>query len=240
MSGAAATRNFNEERYGAATPGDIEDDRIRTVMRLLRAYKGKRLLDVGCTDGFLSERFRKLGLYVVGVDASESAVEKARARCDEAHVGDLDRLPLPLPDGVVDGVFAGEVLEHIFRTEEFLEEMHRLTTPGGFMVLTTPNLACWANRVSLLAGYQPFFTEIGTRPSNCGHPFRGNTLYPAGHIRVMTASALRELLGRCGWELVSLHGAGMLERRGVKTLDIVISRLFPSLASDLIAVCRRT
>ena len=71
MSGAAATRNFNEERYGDATPGDIEDDRIRTVMRLLRAYKGKRLLDVGCTDGFLSERFRKLGLYVVGVDASE-------------------------------------------------------------------------------------------------------------------------------------------------------------------------
>jgi len=215
-----------------------QDARIGVFMPLVAAHRGKRILDVGCFDGHLSERFKALGLYVVGIDGSKLAVERARSRTDEAYYADLDRLPVPLPDAYVDGVFAGEVLEHLFRTEEFLEEMARLTRPGGFLILTTPNLASWINRMGMLFGWQPLFTETGTRPSNSGNPLRQMAL-PAGHIRVMTAAGLRDLLERSGWKVEKFHGAPLLERPVVRTLDRLVSRFFPSLASDLIAVCKR-
>ncbi len=232
---------FNDERYGELlhAPEESDDARMRVVSKLLKPHRGQRLLDVGCMDGFLSERFRREGFRTVGLDASPRAIERAREICDEAYVADFDKLPLPLRDGHVDGVFAGEVIEHVFRTEEFLEELARVTAPGGFLVLTTPNLACWINRLSLLVGWQPFFTEVGVRPGSNGNPLRQKDLLPAGHIRVMTARSLRDLLERCGWSVVKICGAGVMTRPGVRQVDETVSRLLPSFASDLIAYCRK-
>ncbi len=237
----ALSKNFNEERYAGVQNDPVtfrSDPRIRQVLSLIRPFRGGRLLDVGCTDGFLSAIFREEGFYTIGVDASPSALEKAKSRCDETHVADLEKQSLPLPNTSVDLVFAGEVVEHVFRTEEFLEELARVTKSGGHLVLTTPNLACWLNRIGLLFGWQPFFSEVGTRPSNFGNPLR-STSDPAGHIRLFTASSLRDLLERCGWKVLEFRGAGLMERPPVRWIDRGISRLFPPLASNLIALCEK-
>lgn len=238
----ALSKNFNEERY-ADTHNDSAafraDPRIRQVLSLLAPFRGGRLLDVGCMDGFLSSIFRDEGMRTVGVDASPTAIERAKRNGHEAYVADLDKPPLPLPDASVDLVFAGEVVEHVFRTEEFLEELARVTKAGGHLVLTTPNLACWLNRVVLLVGWQPFFTEVGTRPGKSGNPLRTVDLAPAGHIRLFTASSLRDLLERSGWQVLEFRGAGLMERKPVRWVDRLISRLVPSLASDLIVLCRK-
>lgn len=235
-------RNFNEERYAEArneTATFRSDPRLRAVLDLIRPFSGGRILDAGCTDGFLSILFKEEGFYTIGVDASPTAVERAKTRCHEAMVADLGKPPLPLPDESVDVVFAGEVIEHIFRTEEFLEELRRVTKPGGHLLLTTPNLACWLNRVVLLLGWQPFYTEVGTRPSNTGNPLRSKTLAPAGHIRLFTPSSLRDLMQRCGWKVVAMRGAGLMDRPLVKQVDRAMSRCFPSLASDMIVLAQK-
>ncbi len=242
MTSENSDRNFNEERYAQIrNETDLVrgDQRIRAVLDLMRPFRGAKLLDVGCTDGFLSALFREEGFYTIGVDASPSAVERAKSRCHEAFVGDLDKPPLPFQDAIMDLVFAGEVIEHVFRTEEFLEELRRVTKPGGHLILTTPNLAWWLNRLVLMVGWQPFFSEVGTRPSNTGNPLRSKALTPAGHIRLFTASSLKNLLQRSGWRVEALRGAGLVERQPLRTFNKVISRWFPSLASDLIVLCRR-
>lgn len=233
--------NFNDDRYGEQdnAPEEAYDARLSVVSGLLAPHRGKRLLDVGCMDGFLSRRFRKDGFYTVGLDASSRAIEKAKTVCNEAYVAHFDKLPFPVGDAYVDGVFAGEVLEHIFNTEGFLEELARVTAPGGFLVLTTPNLACWINRICLLLGWQPFFSEVGVRPGSAGNPLRQTGLTPSGHIRLFTSRSLRDILDRCGWEVVTLKGAPLLSRPGIRHIDSIISRLFPSLACDLIAYCRK-
>lgn len=232
---------FNDERYGelAHTPGEEDDPRMRVVSALLKPHRGGRLLDVGCMDGFLSRRFRREGFHTIGLDASARAIERAREVCHEAHVADFEKFPFPIAKESVDVVFAGEVLEHVFRTEEFLEELRRVTVPGGHMVLTTPNLACWINRLCLLAGWQPFFSEVGVRPGVSGNPLRRKELQPAGHIRLFTAKALEELLEQCGWEVVKLRGAPLLSRGAVRHVDAWVSNSLTAMACDLIAYCRK-
>lgn len=241
--GVALGRDFNERRYGQVRPNEAEssDDRVMLMMSLvkrIRALGAKSILDVGCTDGFLSQKFRDLGLYTIGIDASASAVESARARTDEAYVADTGKEPLPLPDGKVELVWAGEIIEHVFDTEFFAEELLRVTKPGGRLILSTPNLGAWINRIALLLGTQPFFTEVGVRPSNQGSFLRKITT-PAGHIRNFTQSSLKDLLQRSGWTVESMHGAALLTGKRVLWLDKIVSHAFPSLATDLVFVCRK-
>jgi 2-polyprenyl-3-methyl-5-hydroxy-6-metoxy-1,4-benzoquinol methylase len=240
---ADAASSFNEARYGKFDfdrDVPVLEDRMVVVLDLIRGLGAKRILDVGCTDGFLSEKFRAMGMYTVGVDASPGAVEsaKAKGRVDEAYVADLGRQPLPLPDGSVDLVWAGEIIEHIFDTEAFIDDLKRVLAPGGRLVLSTPNLASWINRISLLLGQQPFFTEVGVRPSNSGSFLRKVTT-PAGHIRVFTPSSLRHLLKAGGWEVESLRGASILTTGMGARVDRVLGRVVPSLATDMICVCRK-
>jgi 2-polyprenyl-3-methyl-5-hydroxy-6-metoxy-1,4-benzoquinol methylase len=237
----STSASFNESRYGSVrfAGEDVKfDDRVQTVLRLIRATGAKRILDVGCGDGFLSAEFRKMGMYVIGVDASPGAVEAAKARCDEAYVADLGHARLPVPDACADLIWAGEIIEHIFDTETFVEDLLRVLQPGGRLILSTPNLASWINRVSLLLGQQPFFTELGVRKSNWGS-FLRKPGEPAGHIRNFTPSGLRHLLVSCGWTFESLHGAGLIVSKALRPFDRLVSHALPSLATDLILICRK-
>ncbi|MDB5105075.1 MAG: SAM-dependent methyltransferase [Fibrobacteres bacterium] len=237
----STSAGFNESRYGSIRFGgdDLKwDDRVRTVLDLVRKTGAKRILDVGCGDGFLSADFRKLGMYTIGVDASPGAVEAAKGRCDEAYVADLGNAKLPVPDACVDLIWAGEIIEHIFDTETFVEDLLRVLQPGGRLIMSTPNLASWINRVSLAIGQQPFFTELGVRKSNWGS-FLRKVGEPAGHIRNFTPGGLRHLLVSCGWTYESLHGAGLITSKSLRGFDKAVSHAFPSLATDLIIICRK-
>jgi trans-aconitate methyltransferase len=59
-----------------------EDARYATLMALMRRYEGEGpLLDVGCGDGLLEERYRQFSqIEVVAFDYSAAAIEQANAR----------------------------------------------------------------------------------------------------------------------------------------------------------------
>uniref|UniRef100_E6Q525 Methyltransferase type 11 domain-containing protein n=1 Tax=mine drainage metagenome TaxID=410659 RepID=E6Q525_9ZZZZ len=66
---------------------------------------------------------------------------------------------LPFDDACFDVAIFGEVIEHLVDPDAALQEISRVLRPGGYLVLTTPNLACWFNRIVLVIGVQPIFTE---------------------------------------------------------------------------------
>lgn len=102
-------------------------------------WRGKDVLEVGCgiaTDG---ARFADAGARYTGVDATESAIQLARRRFQQAGLrGDFkvaDATRLPFPDSSFDLVYSHGVIHHIPDTQAALREFHRVLRPGGTLLV---------------------------------------------------------------------------------------------------------
>lgn len=112
---------------------------------------GKRVLDLGCRDGSLTETFRA-GNAVLGVDIDEASLARARARGIDTQAMDLHGSWDELQDRTFDAIVAGEVLEHVFFPERVLEKAYARLVPGGVFVGSVPNAFSLKNRLRYLAG----------------------------------------------------------------------------------------
>ena len=101
---------------------------------------GRRVLDAGCGVGWGSELLRLAGAAsVVGVDISEEALADARRRAPECEFvpGDLEKLPFP--DHEFDVVVCIEALEHTEDTDGTLDQLVRVLSPDGVLLVSSPN-----------------------------------------------------------------------------------------------------
>jgi SAM-dependent methyltransferase len=168
---------------------------------------------------------------LVGVDA----VPPPAAARWTGVTGDI-AAHLPFASGSFDVVVAGEVIEHVPNPDLMLAEIRRILRPQGRLVLSTPNIVSWANRVLVPLGIQPLFTEtssevhLGRRWKVLG---QGNQVQ--GHLKVFSHRALAELLHRSGFTVGSVMGMPAEFPPPALWVDRFCAR-FPSLASDLLVV----
>ena len=52
------------------------------------------------------------------------------------------------------------MIEHLYNPDHMLEECRRVLKPGGLLIISTPNLQAWYNRILFLFGVQPIFYEV--------------------------------------------------------------------------------
>lgn len=104
---------------------------------------------------------------------------------------------LPIDSGSFDICVCFEVFEHIIEVPELVfAELSRITSSGGRLLFTTPNLAYLFSRVLLLFGIQPQFYLTGLR--------HGRRM-PRNHFREWTLPELQILMSESGL-LVERHG----------------------------------
>jgi SAM-dependent methyltransferase len=111
------------------------------VMQLLAPRAGERILDLGCGDGFLTEKIVAAGATVVGVDASASMVEAARRRGIDAHVVNAYELAF---DREFDAVFSNAALHWMRDADAVIAKIARALKPGGRFVAEMGGHACCA------------------------------------------------------------------------------------------------
>jgi 2-polyprenyl-3-methyl-5-hydroxy-6-metoxy-1,4-benzoquinol methylase len=165
---------------------DKIDDRVYIVASWLGSKK--KVLDVGCYDGWYSEVFLKNDNEVHGIDASSAAIAKANERGIQAKVADLEKA-FPYPDNTFDAVFGGEIIEHLYDTDFFVQECFRVLKPGGKLYITTPNVLSLPRRFFFVFGVGMFFEASPTFPVNA----------VAGHIRYFTKSLLINFISHHGF-----------------------------------------
>ncbi len=154
-----------------------------------RLRKPLKLLDIGCDNGILSSRLKLLGYDVYGLDIRKKEVAHARKLGIKAVVGSAEK-KFPFGSGFFDAAFAGDIIEHLYDTDFFIQEVHRILKQGGVFVVTTPNLASLSNRIRLLFGRIPVGSEIRL----------GKDM--AGHIRNYTFPELESQLREHGFSIV--------------------------------------
>ncbi len=215
-------------------------DDVAQITPYLIPKLGGKMLDIGCYDGEKTVRYKAATQteIVWGVEFSADRLMEAEKRGILPINADLNSdLPLDFPPASFDVIICSEVIEHVFSPDSLLDEIARLLSPGGYAILTTPNLASWKNRIALMLGWQPFATEVSTR-DRYGNPFvvRG---YPVGHIRIFTLSALLEMLHVAGLRPVQVKGLSLTSPQNnmVGSLSRVGDALFtqiPALADRFV------
>ncbi|HEY0343070.1 MAG TPA: class I SAM-dependent methyltransferase [Solirubrobacteraceae bacterium] len=141
----------------------------------------RALLDLGCWVGFLLAEAVERGWDAVGVEPSEFASAYARERLGlDVRTGEL--LTTPLPSGQFDAIVMGDVIEHLPRPAEALEQIAELLRPGGIVWIALPDAG------SLVAR---------------GLRARWWSVIPT-HVQFFTRGSIRTLLERQGWTVLAI------------------------------------
>lgn len=211
------------------------DPRLRRIIQIVTDLRPESVLDIGCGRGFLLTHLADAGLTnLTGMDVYEDV---STDRWDYAR-GDVTE-GLPFPGASFDCVIAGEIIEHVPNPDEMLREVRRVLVPGGTLVLSTPNLVSWANRVLVPFGVQPLGTETSSEIAlGRRHRILGQGNQVQGHLKVFTFRALTEILERYGFTVSHREGVPAFFPRPVDRLDRFVSRRMLPLASGLLYVAQ--
>jgi SAM-dependent methyltransferase len=131
--------------------------RLAAQVELLQVYRPRLYLDLGCYTGEKTAQIHETiaSQCSIGLEFDEPSLLEAQARGVNAIRHDLN-LPLPLASASVSVITAFDVLEHLVEVWQLVSEAYRVLTPGGILLLDSPNLAAWHNVFALVLGFQPF------------------------------------------------------------------------------------
>jgi len=220
-----------------------KEDAIQILNKIdFKIPSDARVVDVGCGLGCLGhEIIQKFGCMVDGVDINDVSLKASQMKGLKVLKFDLDS-NWQLQSESYDYVFSTEMIEHVINTDLFIEESKRILKKGGRLILTTPNLTCWYNRLIFIFGYQPFFTEVSIKDKTFGLDFTRKLTpnrTPVGHIRVFSYRAIKDMLEFYGFKNVRIVGLKILYIKGLmKVFDDAISKI-PWLASDLLIIAEK-
>lgn len=126
------------------TPGFFDDlDRIKRgdiekfaiPFWAFEAFRGERVLDIGCGPGWFAVQYARGGAEVTAVDLTPRAVELTRGYLElkklRAHVQEANAENLPFQDGLFDLVLSAGALHHTPNPLGAFRECFRVLKPGG-------------------------------------------------------------------------------------------------------------
>ena len=122
---------------------DINPLRLAWIDQAI-GLRGKRVLDIGCGGGLLSEGMAVHGAEVTGIDLSEKPLSVARLHLLESGQKvdyrkiSAEQMAEEMP-GAFDAVTCLEMLEHVPDPASIIESCARLVKPGGQVFFSTIN-----------------------------------------------------------------------------------------------------
>jgi len=117
----------------------------QAIIETISLIPAKKVLDIGCGEGWLVRKLSALGISTTGIDAIEELVSKAKELGEGSFkVLEYEKISASTIDGTYDiavcnfSLLGKESVEHIFNT------IPSLLNDGGYLIIQTlhPNISC--------------------------------------------------------------------------------------------------
>ncbi|MFK3988937.1 MULTISPECIES: bifunctional 2-polyprenyl-6-hydroxyphenol methylase/3-demethylubiquinol 3-O-methyltransferase UbiG [unclassified Psychrobacter] len=136
--------NWIEENVKRSYQNDSADTDIHKTAKT--GLAGKKVLDVGCGGGILSESMARRGADVTGIDLGTENLKAAALHAEQSALHERLRYQhIPVEElakthaGQFDVVTCMEMLEHVPDPSSIVQACFELLAPGGVCVLSTIN-----------------------------------------------------------------------------------------------------
>ena len=205
----------------SGVPTDVYDSVNPVVRAALRAVAGppivtgrRPILDVGCGSGRLASTLaRQDGYQVIGLDIDRQAARLAVDLGVPSVVADVsDAARVPFEDGAFDGALLADVIEHTPDPVETLRSVAAVVKPGGFLIISVPNVAFVLSRAQLLLGR---FDHVDSG------------IFDRTHLRFFTLRTIGATVRRAGLRIERIEGY-TLTRPSLRALR-AFARMAPGL-----------
>lgn len=160
----------------------FEKKRRRYLTRLVNNSTGKKVLDVGCGTGEILNKIVTKKRY--GVDISKAALTDSRKEDNIIKYGWAEKIPFK--DDFFDVVICSEILEHVIDVDTVLNEIKRVLTKKGVLVISVPNEALIKKFKQFLKSICIYNLILGTKVK----------MEYEVHLRILTEKSLRHFLAK--------------------------------------------
>lgn len=229
----------------------MHKERLEKTLDFLPEINPTNILDIGGYNGkfasLLREKYPSANIYIT--DITPDPPMSLNERTIYKKCGDLNTQKLPFESESFDLITCLEVIEHLYNPDNLIEEIKRVLKPGKVLILSTPNLASWSNRLLLLLGYFPISMSISLKSERTGkrdilnkeEKSEENASFDY-HVRVYTYSALKILLELHRFDIRmkgSIYGYKH-QTFWLDNINMFIERFIPSFAQTIIIVANKS
>lgn len=111
------------------------NSKVNNLMSAIGNISGKKILDVGCGAGFLTNELHKRGADIVGIDYSEAQIPFAKERFP--YIDFRVASVYELSESEFDIITLFDVIEHLGDFKKALVEIKKVLKPNGLLTIST-------------------------------------------------------------------------------------------------------
>lgn len=172
----------------------------RELYRQLGFRLRRRILEVGCGTGVITDELAAWGGFVVGVDVRAEALRAASERTRRCIFIPASAERLPFRGGVWDAVVTAFTLMWIKRPGTFLQEAARVLRPGGlFVALAEPDYEAAVDHPAPASSRELVAAAIRGRGGDAALGRKLPGLLVRAGFRIVTAGVLNAIWTPARW-----------------------------------------
>lgn len=176
-----------------------------------------KILDVGCSTGYVGSFLKEIGHVVYGVEPEIKSATIAKENLDSIYNTDIFSFIEKYPEEKFDIIIFGDIIEHLAEPSILLEKIKKCLAPNGQILISTPNICHKLIRGMLLEGRWEY-GKLG--------------ILDETHLRFFDQKSLEKLIVNSGFNIIELSKVKINLENASRICNIHISQKTSKIISE--------